>query len=509
MELGKYRFSYQVTTLLLGMGLLAGSANPAFAFGHKPSDPSADPAPAPAPKPTPAPSPQPSLQVSNPQAGAVLFVGKSINVMGVAQNVARVRLLLDGTLLASEAATNFGLVATFTAAHVGKHKLSVVGYDSAGKEIARTDYSVEIRAGGTSLAVENVAENQSFTEDDNALFYIVASADVDAVEVSRNGKVVGQASYVADLKKYKFSSILTDTGTFDFKFSGKAAGKEMISKTVRVSVVAKNTPPPTSSKNFNAYILKAIDQINSSYALLGYNINSVYTHNVDYGGKGTLKATNGALTMCVAASLEVIVTAFEIYAKETGDRSVFDFLPFSSWNTLASTSIKAQIWVDAALDSYGTADAISHFGMGELVPFSELTPGSFVNINRDNGTGHSVIFISYIDINAKELDHYDANKVAGFKYFSAQGKEARGQGGFDYRYAFFSKNGCPTIPYHRDCGLMYSSSRKLLNTGVMWSPSQWRKPAGSKAMAAPLAPSAADIQLTHRPAQFNGLTTDD
>ncbi|MGZ3693956.1 MAG: hypothetical protein ACXWQO_07120 [Bdellovibrionota bacterium] len=364
-----------------------------------------------------------------------------------------------------------------------------------------------------SLKVDNLIDGQNFNEDDNAVFYIVASTGIQSVEVSNKGKVLGQAEFVADQKKFRYSMVLVNSGSYDLKFSGKMGASEVVSASYHISVMAKSAPVPTppSGKNFNAYILKAVDQIRNNYALLGYNINSVYTHNLDYGGKGTLKATNGALTMCVAASLEVIVTAMDIYAKETGDRSVYDFLPFNSWNSLSSSSIKAQIWVDPKLDAYGTADAIAHFGMGALVPFAQLEPGSVVNINRDNGTGHSVIFISYIDIKANELDHYDAAKVAGFKYFSAQGKEERGQGGFDYRYAFFSKNGCPTISLHRDCGLMYSADRKLLNTGVIWHPRDWRKPAslGAKMMTSSVPLTAEDLKFTNRPAKFNGLTTDD
>jgi hypothetical protein len=370
----------------------------------------------------------------------------------------------------------------------------------------------------SSVKLENLKDGQNFKEDDNAVFYIVASQDIQSVEVSNQGKVLGQAEYLASQKKFRFSMVLVNSGAYDLKFSGKSAVTEMASASFHLIVATKSVPAPNppSGKNFNAYILKAVEKINQEHSLRGYNINAQLTHDLNYGSKGILKSTFGELTMCVSASLEIIITAYEIYANETGDNSVFDFLPFKSWSTLASTSIKAHIWVDPKLDSYGTADALSHFGIGELVPFSELQPGSFINLNRDNGTGHSVVFISYIDIKANELPAYDAAKVAGFKYFSAQGKAARGQGGFDYRYAFFSKNGCPTISYHRDCGLMYSADRKYLNTGVMWHPRDWRRPAfisaeGAKLMGEkqPAEVSAEDLKLSGRPAKFNGLTTDD
>lgn len=503
MKTGTTRFSQGAATLFLTLALLLGTAEPAFAFGKKPETP---------PSPPPA-APKPSLKVDTP--AAAYTVGKSVTVTGKATAISKISLVLDNAVLASSALPSFSLTAVFTAAQIGKHTLSVVGYDAKAKVLARLDYKVEVKAAAHTLNVDNLKNGQSFTDGDNALFYIVASEGIDAVEVSRNGTLLGAAEYVAEQKKFRFNTILAGNGAFDLKFVGKIAGGEVVAKTYNVNVFPK-APPPPAAKNFNGYILKAVDKIRAEYGLLGYNIKAVYTHDLDYGGLGTLKSTYGSLTMCVAAALEVILTAYDIYAEETGDRSVYEYLPFKSWNSLAATGIKSRIWVDPKLDAYGTADALNQFGMGELVPFSELQPGSFVNINRENGTGHAVVFISYIDIKANELPKYDAAKVAGFKYFSAQGKEARGQGGFDYRYAFFAKSGCPTISYHRDCGLIYSTSRKYLNTGTMWHPRDWRKPAsvssdGMKMMTgssvAPL--SKEDLELMNRPAKFDGMTTDD
>lgn len=504
MKLGKTSLRHQVATSFMSLLLLAGTPEHAHGFGSKPSDP-----------PAPPPPPATTLKVDNPQTNATLMVGKAISISGkFTGNIVRASLLLDGSVVVSSSSASFKLAYTPSAAQLGSHTLSVVGYDKGSKQLSKTDYKVTVKAVAPTLSVENLKDGQNFNEDETALFYVIAENGVDAVEVSKNGKVLGSAEYVTDMKKYRFSHKLEDTGAFDFKFSGKNAGNEVVSKTYRVNVLAKAPPPQPSGKNFNAYLLKAVDQIRKKYGLLGYNIKAQLTHDMDYNGKGILKSTYGALTMCVSAQLELILTAYEIYAQETGDRSIYDFLPYKSWNNLGAANIKAHIWVDAKLDSYGTADALKHFGMGELTPFSELQPGSFVNINRENGTGHAVLFISYIDIKANELDHYDAAKVAGFKYFSAQGKEAVGQGGFDYRYAFFAKNGCPTIPYKRDCGLMWSTSRKYLSTGTMWHPRDWRKPAsvsseGARLMSNPLPLTQEDLDLTNRPANFNGLTTDD
>jgi hypothetical protein len=228
---------------------------------------------------------------------------------------------------------------------------------------------------------------------------------------------------------------------------------------------------------FNKYILKAVAELYAKYPSKGYDINKAYSHDINYGTE-TVKASQPPLTMCVAATAEVMITALNIYAAETKDTSVYNYFPASSWNRMRPKDIRAHIWVDPKLDSYGTADALVTFAVGKRVRFNELTPGSFVNINRLTKTGHSVVFISFIDGQANELSTY-SDKVAGFKYFSAQGKGTTGDAGFAYRYAFFAKQPadpyCPTLPAgkHRDCKIIWSTGQKLLNTGYMLMPSKW------------------------------------
>lgn len=225
---------------------------------------------------------------------------------------------------------------------------------------------------------------------------------------------------------------------------------------------------------FNDYILKAVDYLNKNYRLKGYNIKAVLTHDIPYGTLGNIKATKPPQTMCVAAVMEVMLTAFQQYANETKDYSVYNYLPKSSYEKLGSGDIKGHIWVNHDFNSYGTSDALYNFGMGEKVKFEELRPGAFVNINRTTKTGHAVVFLSYINALGKEQTNYN-NDVIGFKYFSSQGKAEAGQGGFDYRYAIFSKHGCPVLKTNikRDCNVIYSEDQVYLNTGMMLSPKYW------------------------------------
>ena len=238
--------------------------------------------------------------------------------------------------------------------------------------------------------------------------------------------------------------------------------------TLSVAVRSAQIDP---SDYFNGYVLDAVDTLYENYRLLGYD-SAVLTHDIEYGPHGTISRSDGAKTMCVAAVMEVILTAIELYAAETGDGSVWDYLPKRSFERLGENDLKAHIWVNYDLDSGGTADALRHFGMGENIPFEELTPGSFINLNRTTGTGHAVVFLAFIDIEGNEYDTHN-DDVIGFLYFSSQGSRPVGDGGLDYRYAIFDEFGSPEMPYNRDTRIIYSTNQRYLNTGMMFHPSHW------------------------------------
>lgn len=258
---------------------------------------------------------------------------------------------------------------------------------------------------------------------------------------------------------------------------------------------------PASERYFNAYILKAVAYLYANYGLKGYDINSILTHDITYHTFGVIPARHAPLTMCVAAQMEVILTSFRLYAEETGDYSVYNYLPKRSFEGLEITALKGHIWVNHAFKADGTADALINFGMGERRPFESLNPGDFVNINRTTKTGHAVTFLGYINSTGKIQPQYNSS-VVGFKYFSSQGRAAAGEGGFDYRYAVFSQFGCPAMPYKRDCEVIYSADQRMLNTGTMLSPKFWTG----------IMPQASDEdsgETVLNRTFFNGITTDD
>lgn len=267
-------------------------------------------------------------------------------------------------------------------------------------------------------------------------------------------------------------------------------------------------------KTFSHYILRATEVISKTKSGKGYLRNSSFSDTLSFGSAGRFTAKAPPYTMCVSGVFEVIITAINLYTAETGDISPYTFLPFSSWTRLRPFDLRGQVWLVEKSESYGTAHALQKFGMGSVVDFAHLEAGALVNLNRINRSGHATIFLGYIDKAGNLYPQYTP-QAAGFKYFSSQGNEING--GFGYRYAFFSDAGCPTLvdrQKRRDCGIIRSRESMLLNSGIMWHPKEWEKRKALEQLsreAYHIQRGDADLLVDGDidSSYFNGRTTDD
>ncbi|KTE25541.1 hypothetical protein ATE69_06700 [Sphingopyxis sp. H071] len=241
-----------------------------------------------------------------------------------------------------------------------------------------------------------------------------------------------------------------------------------------VILLASAAWPAAAAQDFNPYILRAVAKLNAERANGGYDIQKAFTHDIPYGG-GFVKKTSGAPapapSMCVAAVTETILTAINLYAADTGDKSPYAKAPLPLWARGTELSLRANFFMYAEVTSNGTGHTLARFGMGEELPFEKLVPGDFINFNRSNNSGHNVVFLGYLDGRGAPLPTSTGAK--GFKYFSAQGK-GRSDAGFGYRWAFFQGT-CPALPTGqvRDCNIKRTTNSRILNAGRLWMPSKW------------------------------------
>ncbi|HUU01672.1 MAG TPA: hypothetical protein VM425_09545 [Myxococcota bacterium] len=296
-----------------------------------------------------------------------------------------------------------------------------------------------------------------------------------------------------------------DPGSYFLSLDSYAGGGTPATGRYVLDVTVRPIEPP-AEETFNDYVLAAVDYLYNNYGQLGY-ASAVLTHDIPYGSYGVVNASDPPRTMCVAAALEVILTAMQLYEQDSGDSTVWDYLPEISFERLGAGDLRGHVWVNYDFNAGGTADALRHFGMGMTVPFEQLRPGSFINLNRTNGTGHAVVFLAFIDIDGNEsLVWHDG--LVGFKYFSSQGGYDAGAGGLDYRYAVFDQFGEPSMPGKRDLHIIYSQDQKYLNTGMLYYPSLWLPTARVLGIKTRSRAGAGEMSVFD-PVYFDGVTFDD
>jgi hypothetical protein len=263
---------------------------------------------------------------------------------------------------------------------------------------------------------------------------------------------------------------------------------------------------------FNDFILRTVEMLARDRAGGGYDLHSYFTRDLSYGpGADRVPANHPPKTMCVAAVTEVMIESLDLYYRETNDVTPFNSLPIRSWKRGSMQDIRAHIFQYDGTNCHGTAHALSRFGIGRELPFSGLSPGDFVTMNRTSGSGHTAVFMGYIDRNFADVANY-SDAVAGFKYFSAQGKGSS-DAGFAYRWAFFSPT-CPDPPAgkRRDCGIIRSSNQSMLNTGCMFHPRAWtvHQPTDGAPADADVPADAGEAAelLPSDLTRYDGLTTD-
>lgn len=250
----------------------------------------------------------------------------------------------------------------------------------------------------------------------------------------------------------------------------RTAPTALMSALVCIAAIWSEQAQAQESPTFNAYVIKAVNKLASERARGGYDINKAFTRNLAYGG-ATIRATGPTSTMCVAGVAETIIEAINLYAADTQDRSVYTKLPATEWQRARVNSLRGNIFMVADAGSRGTGHALSRFGLGKEIEFKDAHRGDFINLNRQR-SGHAVVFWDFIHANGDTNGSYSPD-VIGFKYFSAQGR-GKPDAGFAFRWAYFGQN-CPVAnpSKPRDCGVIRSTNKRLLNVGRMDAPSEW------------------------------------
>lgn len=208
--------------------------------------------------------------------------------------------------------------------------------------------------------------------------------------------------------------------------------------------------PPESP--FAPYLLAAAQHAASTDAGLGYSTQGGgHTRPLTYDG-AVISDEKTRTSHCVGATFQFFVTALNAWFQDNRDDRVWS-LPVAEMLKEPGT-FKHCWYVDESFHCRdGVAEALARYGLGSrITDFSQLRPGDFVQYWRSNGTGHSVLFLGFLDGKGTVHATWPGSSAVGFRYVSSQGS-TRGMG---YRKGFFSGH-CNEAVSGRDCGILKSS----------------------------------------------------
>jgi len=161
---------------------------------------------------------------------------------------------------------------------------------------------------------------------------------------------------------------------------------------------------PFTAQGFNAFIINAAKTFGpGAYLWQGDGV----TRKILYQGTLIAQPYQPGVCHCVGATFQVYMSAFEAWDKAYGAAS-------GSLRGLTAAQVKQlrTIWYVSTSDEAGSAAALAAYKLGtKVTAWTAAQQGDVVQLWRNNGSGHSVIF-----------DHWlsSGGKTTGIAYFSCQ-----------------------------------------------------------------------------------------
>lgn len=218
------------------------------------------------------------------------------------------------------------------------------------------------------------------------------------------------------------------------KSAAIAEVKEVAASKVEPQIEEKEQIAQEDKSNYdttlNSYVLAVIKTytpgkypylLNNDYA----NYNGV-TFNISYQDRLLLKAhpSGNRASHCSGITFEVFFRAMQDRNKKLG-------LPLDDFNGMSYDQLYnfAMSWyvADGDKQTQNVAKAVEKYGLGRRITrLEDARAGDFIDISRENNTGHTVVFINWLK--------NDAGKIIGLKYWSSQESTK----GISYKEEYFN-----------------------------------------------------------------------
>lgn len=213
--------------------------------------------------------------------------------------------------------------------------------------------------------------------------------------------------------------------------------KKPVSTPSRGDTPKKEEEPQVSSKSLNQYVLDVISTYSLGKGEYPYLLNNDFenyngvTEDLYYKGELILKANPAGdrASNCTGISFEVFFKAMQKRNKELG-------IAVDDFNSMSKDELfdMALTWFVAKgpKSESNLAVAIEKYGLGTRINnLEDARPGDFIDLSRENNSGHAVVFIDWIRKDSK---------IIGLKFWSSQGSTD----GISYKKEYFNikdKNG--------------------------------------------------------------------
>lgn len=145
------------------------------------------------------------------------------------------------------------------------------------------------------------------------------------------------------------------------------------------------------------------------------------TRDILYGGEKILR-WNPKGTYCCGLTMEIYLRACALYAERRGAKE-FRLGNGQGFFGPHGARVMKREWFCPRPFHGGMAEALIPNALGQSINYEHAQPGDFVQLWRENGTGHSCIFLSHVE--------------GGFRYWSTQ----LSTNGIGERVEYFAEKG--------------------------------------------------------------------
>jgi hypothetical protein len=352
-------------------------------------------------------------------------------------DVVDVALTVDGELEEEVAASQSVIHVT---AEVGKHIVELHAMAADGSILGEHAIAVHVVEPGPWVAIGSPPDGSEVVNP--VMFALSASPDVQSIELFADGWSLG--------------TVPSSSGTIAYTFAGLGYPREIVAEAsangaviatdaIEITVAAAGTTPPSADLGALVQALLA------EYPTDGTNdywwpTNSDWrgtTRDIWYRGALVAEGDPYGRCYCVGLTWEVFMRAFQAADLASGGDGTLNGL------TVADLEEFQTDWYVRDLLGAGASDALEGYGIGwRVASFADVKPGDFVQLWRNNGTGHSVIFQGW------ERD--DAGAIVGLDYWSTQSSTD----GIDFNDEYFGSGSNDVDP-------------NLVFVGRAAAPSEW------------------------------------